>query len=187
MEALRILRLAKNSAVKARTQALNQLKAVLVNAPSTLREELEPLSTWLLVSRCAELVAPRGDVLRQEVTELGRRMTTTVKVTEPSLLARVGIGPDSAAALLIAAGDNPERLGSEASFAALCGVSPEQSSGKRRTPLAALGVGVLDAVPVGGLAAFMLAPAVLLGQWCGVSVTVLGFAGRGRDLVVKPR
>ena len=152
VEALRILRLAKNSAVKARTQALNQLKAVLVNAPSTLREELEPLSTWLLVSRCAELVDPRGDDpaadtavftlrllaervlrLRQEATELERRMTTAVKATAPSLLARFGVGPDSAAALLIAAGDNPERLGSEASFAALCGVSPvEQSSGKSR-------------------------------------------------------
>ncbi|MFF7988158.1 transposase [Streptomyces sp. NPDC007901] len=60
-------------------------------------------------------------------------MTTAVKATAPSLLARFGIGPDSAAALLIAAGDNPERLGSEASFAALCGVSPvEQSSGKSR-------------------------------------------------------
>lgn len=152
VEALRILRLAKNSAVKARTQALNQLKAVLVNAPSALREELESLSTWLLVSRCAELVDPRGDDpaadtavftlrllaqrvlrLRQDVTELGRRMTTAVNATAPSLLVRVGIGPDSAAALLIAAGDNPERLGSEASFAALCGVSPvEQSSGKSR-------------------------------------------------------
>ncbi|MEU3343179.1 IS110 family transposase [Streptomyces sp. NPDC006668] len=150
VEALRMLRLAKNSAVKARTQALNQLKAVLVNGPSALREELEPLSTWLLVRRCAELVDSRGDDpaadtavftlrllaqrvlrLRQEVTELGRRMTAAVKATAPSLLERFGIGPDSAAALLIAAGDNPERLGSEASFAALCGASPvEQSSGK---------------------------------------------------------
>ncbi len=60
-------------------------------------------------------------------------MTSAVKATAPSLLARFGIGPDSAAALLIAAGDNPERLGGEASFAALCGVSPvEQSSGKSR-------------------------------------------------------
>ncbi|TDC21735.1 IS110 family transposase [Streptomyces sp. 8K308] len=152
VEALRMLRLAKNSAVKARTQALNQLKAVLVNGPSVLREELEPLSTWLMVRRCAELTDPRGDDpaadtaiftlrllaqrvlrLRQEVTELGRRMTAAVKTTAPSLLERLGIGPDSAAALLIAAGDNPERLGSEASFAALCGVSPvEQSSGKSR-------------------------------------------------------
>jgi transposase len=150
VEALRMLRLAKNSAVKARTQALNQLKAVLVNGPSALREELEPLSTWLLVRRCAELVDSRYDDpaadtavftlrllaqrvlrLRREVTELGRRMTAAVKATAPSLLERFGIGPDSAAALLIAAGDNPERLGSEASFAALCGASPvEQSSGK---------------------------------------------------------
>jgi transposase len=49
------------------------------------------------------------------------------------LLQRHGIGPDSASALLVTAGDNPERLHSEASFAALCGVSPiEASSGKTR-------------------------------------------------------
>ncbi|MFF4041211.1 IS110 family transposase [Streptomyces sp. NPDC001816] len=150
VEALRMLRLAKNSAVKARTQALNQLKAVLVNAPSALREELEPLSTSLLVRRCAELADTRGGnpaadtavftlrllaqrvvQLRQEATELGRRMTIAVRATAPSLLEQLGIGPDSAAALLITAGDNPERLSSEASFAALCGVSPvEKSSGK---------------------------------------------------------
>jgi transposase len=152
VEVLRMLRLAKNSAVKARTQALNQLKAVLVNAPSALREELEPLSAALLVRRCAELVDPRDGNpaagtavftlrllaqrvlrLRQEVTELGRRMTVAVRASAPSLLERLGIGPDSAAALLITAGDNPERLSSEASFAALCGASPvEKSSGKTR-------------------------------------------------------
>lgn len=152
VEALRMLRLAKNSAVKARTQALNQLKAVLVNAPSALREELEPLSASLLVRRCAELADTRGGnpaadtavftlrllarrvlQLRQETTELGRRMTIAIRATAPSLLEQFGIGPDSAAALLITAGDNPERLGSEASFAALCGVSPvEKSSGKSR-------------------------------------------------------
>ncbi|MEU5198906.1 IS110 family transposase [Streptomyces scabiei] len=150
VEALRMLRLAKNSAVKARTQALNQLKAVLVNAPSALREELEPLSTTLLVRRCAELadtrkgnpaadtavftlrlLAQRVVQLRHEATELERRMTIAIRATAPSLLEQLGIGPDSAAALLITAGDNPERLGSEASFAALRGVSPvEKSSGK---------------------------------------------------------
>jgi len=150
VEVLRMLRLAKNSAVKARTQALNQLKAVLVNAPSALRETLEPLSTWVLARRCAELVDPcegnpaaetavftlrllaqRVLRLRQEVTELARRITAAVRASAPSLLERFGIGPDSAAALLIAAGDNPERLNSEASFAALCGASPvEKSSGK---------------------------------------------------------
>ncbi|MFE1988240.1 transposase [Streptomyces mirabilis] len=152
VEVLRMLRLTKNSAVKARTQALNQLKAVLVNAPSALREELEPLSNAVLVRRCAELpdpcdgnpaadtavftlrlLAQRVSRLRQEVTELGRRMTAAVQASAPSLLERFGIGPDSAAALLIIAGDNPERLRSEASFAALCGASPvEKSSGKSR-------------------------------------------------------
>ncbi|MCC2280995.1 IS110 family transposase [Streptomyces sp. ET3-23] len=150
VEVLRMLRLAKNSAVKARTQALNQLKAVLVNAPSALREALEPLSTAVLLRRCAELTDPcdgnpaadtavftlrllaqRVLRLRQEVTELGRRMTAAVQASAPSLLERFGIGPDSAAALLITAGDNPERLSNEASFAALCGASPvEKSSGK---------------------------------------------------------
>ncbi|MFF4291668.1 IS110 family RNA-guided transposase [Streptomyces sp. NPDC001633] len=150
VEALRMLRLAKNSAVKARTQALNQLKAVLVNAPSALRETLEPLSATALLRRCEELPDPRGGnpaadtavftlrllarrvlQLRQEVTELQRRMTAAVQASAPSLLDQFGIGADSAAALLIAAGDNPERLGSEASFAALCGASPvEKSSGK---------------------------------------------------------
>lgn len=152
VEVLRMLRLAKNSAVKARTQALNQLKAVLINAPSALREELEPLSTALLVRRCAELIDPRNGNpaaetaiftlqllaervlrLRQEVAELGRRMTAAIQASAPSLLEQFGIGPDSAAALLITAGDNPERLSSEASFAALCGASPvEKSSGKTR-------------------------------------------------------
>lgn len=150
VEVLRMLRLAKNSAVKARTQARNQLKAVLVNAPSALRETLEPLSTWVLPRRCAELVDPcegnpaaktavftlrllaqRVLRLRQEVTELAQRITAAVRASAPSLLERFGIGPDSAAALLITAGDNPERLSSEASFAALCGASPvEKSSGK---------------------------------------------------------
>lgn len=143
VEVLRMLRLAKNSAVKARTQALNQLKAVLVNAPFALRETLEPLSAAVLVRQCAELADPcdgnpaagtavftlrllaqRIFRLRQEVTELGRRMTAAVQASAPTLLERCGIGPDSAAALLITAGDNPERLSSEASFAALCGASP---------------------------------------------------------------
>ncbi|MFE7236508.1 transposase [Streptomyces sp. NPDC001231] len=76
------------------------------------------------------LLAQRVLRLRHEVTELARRITAAVRASAPSLLERFGIGPDSAAALLIAAGDNPERL-SEASFAALCGASPvEKPSGK---------------------------------------------------------
>jgi transposase len=150
VEALRLLRLAKTSALKARTTAINQLKAVLVTADAEFREELEPLTDKALIRHCAELADPenagpataaavaalrllaqRIRYLSGEIAELERRMTAAVKETAPSLLERVGVGPDSAAALLIAAGDNPERLGSEASFAALCGASPvEHSSGK---------------------------------------------------------
>lgn len=75
------------------------------------------------------LLARRIQNLAQEIKELTRRTTTAVRSSRPQLLELVGVGP--AAVLLIAAGDNPDRLMDEASFAALCGVSPvEQSSGK---------------------------------------------------------
>ncbi|MEU4541708.1 IS110 family transposase [Streptosporangium sp. NPDC023825] len=141
---MRVLRLAKDSAVKARTQAVNQLKAVLVGTDPELRESLSSLSSSVLIVRCAELthvedpavftlrlLARRIQQLTQEVKELTQRIAGCIRVFRPELLEVIGVGPDSAAALLIAAGDNPDRLASEASFAALCGVSPvEQSSGK---------------------------------------------------------
>ncbi|MFD7781447.1 IS110 family transposase [Streptomyces sp. NPDC059753] len=141
---MRVLRLAKESAVKARTQAKNQLKAVLLGVDPELREALSNLSNTALIARCADLpdtgdaavftlrlLARRIQQLTAEVKELARRVTKAVHRCHPRLLDVIGVGPDSAAALLIAAGDNPERLASEASFAALCGVSPvEQSSGK---------------------------------------------------------
>ncbi|OLT26672.1 IS110 family transposase [Actinomadura sp. CNU-125] len=141
---LRILRLAKESAVKARTQAKNQLKAVLIGVDPELRESLSPLSNAALITRCGDLpetgsaavftlrlLARRIQQLTAEVKELTRRVHHAIRACHPQLLELPGVGPDSAAALLIAAGDNPERLASEASFAALCGVSPvEQSTGK---------------------------------------------------------
>ncbi|MFJ8762969.1 IS110 family transposase [Streptomyces cyaneofuscatus] len=141
---MRVLRLAKESAVKARTQAKNQLKAVLLGVVPALREALSKLTNTALIARCADLpdsgdaavftlrlLARRIQQLTTEVAELTRRVTKAVRRCHPQLLDVIGVGPDSAAALLIAAGDNPERLASEASFAALCGVSPvEQSSGK---------------------------------------------------------
>ncbi|WP_246041279.1 IS110 family transposase [Streptomyces cadmiisoli] len=143
---MRVLRLAKESAVKARTQAKNQLKAVLLGIDPELRESLSRLSNAALFAQCAELpsggsaavftlrlLARRIQHLTAEVKELTRRINQAVRACHSQLLDIVGIGPDSAAVLLIAAGDNPERLASEASFAALCSVSPvEQSSGKTR-------------------------------------------------------
>jgi transposase len=79
------------------------------------------------------LLARRIQHLNEEVRDLGERITEAVKAIAPDLLEEFGVGPDSAAILLIAAGDNPERLRGEASLAALCGVSPvEASSGKSR-------------------------------------------------------
>jgi transposase len=149
VEMLRMFKLAKSSAIKARTQTTNQLKAVLVAADPPLRETLSGLSNLRLIRHCAQLeidtphdttsaaaytlrlLARRILTLTDEIRELEQQITTAVTSHTPKLLTRGGIGPDNAAALLIAAGDNPDRLHSEASFAALCGVSPlEASSGK---------------------------------------------------------
>ncbi|MFE9493342.1 transposase [Streptomyces collinus] len=79
------------------------------------------------------LPAHRIGQLSEEIRDVEARLTRLVKCHAPQLLDVVGIGPDTAVALLITVGDNPERLDSEASFAALCGVSPvERSSGRRQ-------------------------------------------------------
>ncbi len=71
--------------------------------------------------------------MAEEIHDLVQRITDTVSLHCTTLLTRRGIGPDNAAALLIAAGDNPDRLRSEASFAALCGVNPQQASSGKTT------------------------------------------------------
>jgi transposase len=76
-------------------------------------------------------LAHRVADLEEEINELDARITPLLKATAPELLAVYGVGIDTAAALLVAAGDNPERLRSEAAWAHLCGVAPlEASSGK---------------------------------------------------------
>jgi transposase len=154
VEAMRVPRMARNSAVNASTKAINQLKAILVGADPTLRESLTGLGAATLIRRCAELpdptlgaddgvgveqtvvftprmLATRIRALKAEAYQLHKQLRALISAHAPELLQRRGIGPDSAAALLIAAGDNPERLHHEGSFAALCGASPvEASSGK---------------------------------------------------------
>ena len=148
---IRILRSARQSALKARTQAANQLQALLVTAaPEGLRHRLRELPTKGLVDTCARFrpgaspndvqtatkfalrsVARRYQQLSEEIAELDEQLDRLVADAAPELTALAGIGTDHAATLLIVAGDNPERLGSEASFASLCGVSlVEASSGK---------------------------------------------------------
>lgn len=148
VEMLRLFKMAKASAIKSRAQAINQLKAVLVATDPELRESLAGLSNPKLIRACAgldssasgtagaaahtlKLLARRIQHLTEEIEDLTTRIRDVITQHNPQLLACYGVGPDTAATLLIAAGDNPERLRSEASFAALCGVSPvEASSGK---------------------------------------------------------
>lgn len=146
VEAMRMVRLAKRSAHKARTAALQQLRSILVTAPAALREGLAGLGTRPLVARCAalrpvgsgspseaarvtlRLLARRVLALEAEIGTLDGHLATLVADRAPALLATFGVGPDTAAALLVAAGDNPGRVDSEAAFAALCGVSPIPAS-----------------------------------------------------------
>jgi transposase len=150
VEALRALKVLQRSATKARTQALNQLRNLLVTAPDDLRGRLRDLPTKQLLSDCAAFrVATDDDTLpgitrfamrelAQRVLDLDQRreqvrsrLDRITAIVAPELVAIKGIGPDVAATLLLAAGDNPERLRNERSFAALCGTSPVQaSSGK---------------------------------------------------------
>jgi transposase len=151
VEMLRALRAARQTAVKARTQAINALKGLLITAPDELREQLGGLSTSKLIAAAAALapgalhtptaatmlalrsLAERYQHLDAEITLLTGKLDTLTAKAAPALRALLGVGPDSAAALLVTAGDNPGRLRSEAAFAALCGSSPvEASSGKTR-------------------------------------------------------
>jgi transposase len=76
-------------------------------------------------------VARRYEALSEEIARLDMQLDRLVREVAPELISLPAIGTDHAATLLLVAGDNPERLGSEASFASLCGVSPiEASSGK---------------------------------------------------------
>jgi transposase len=149
IEMLRMLKLAKDSAVKTRTQSLNQIKALLVTAPAELRETLTGLPRGQLVDRCAafrpgpltsavavakyalRLLARRYLELRLEIESLELEIDRLVSVAAPALLNVFGLKGDGAATLLVSAGDNPDRLHSEAAFAALCGANPiPASSGK---------------------------------------------------------
>jgi transposase len=151
VEMIRVLRVARASAMKARTQAINALKALVVTAPEELREQLRTLSTVRLVKTAAELesgavtgpvaaaklalqlLARRYQALTAEILTLDAELDRLTVTAAPDLLARFGIGSDSAGALLVAAGGSPARLRSDTAFAMLCGASPlEASSGRVR-------------------------------------------------------
>ena len=149
VEMIRMLKSTKNSAVKARTQTVNQMKALVVTAPAELRERLDGLNTSALVKRCGSFrpghldtpttaakytlrsLACRYRQLSKEIQDLKSELERLIQAMAPSLVEAFGVGPDTAADLLIATGSNPGRLNSEAAFASLCGVNPIPASSGR--------------------------------------------------------
>jgi len=151
VEMIRALRVARSTANRARTQAINALHALVVTAPEELRADLRGLPGPRLVRTCARLrpgpltdpvgatkaalrsLARRHQALSVEVRELDGELCRLTAKACPALLGIFGAGSDTAGALLLAAGDNPERLRSEAAFAKLTGVSPVQASSGKTT------------------------------------------------------
>jgi transposase len=150
VEAIRALHLTRASAVKARTAAINELRALLVTAPAGLRDQLRHHTTAALITACTRLrpsadladpaqatkhalrrLARRYQQLTAEVTDLTQHLTGLVTQACPQLLALHGVGVETAAQLLITLGDNPHRARTEASFAALCGTAPIPASSGR--------------------------------------------------------
>jgi transposase len=114
VEVIRTLRVARGNAVRARTQAFNNLFGTMISAPSPVRDELIELTKRTFVNRCLALEPETGNLL-----EL---------INDPELF---GVSAELAGQFLVTAGDNPERIRNEAAFAKLCGVSPKPASSGR--------------------------------------------------------
>ncbi|WP_413282512.1 IS110 family transposase [Vibrio sp. MA40-2] len=151
VESLRVLKSCRKSAVSARTVALQMIRTSIVSAPDELRDTLRHMTRMSLIRTLASTrpdltnyrdistayritlksLARRYIELHDEIADLDKMIATIVETLAPQLIEQTAVGYESAAQLLITLGDNPERLRSESSFAALCGVSPiPASSGK---------------------------------------------------------
>jgi transposase len=161
VEVIRTLRVTRGSAVKARTQAFNNLFGVMIGAPSPLRDELVGLTKRTLVNRCLRLrpetddlvtlrtdperllmagiktalreLARRWKALDAEIKTLNQQIEALVQLAAPGLVELFGVGVELAGQFLVTAGDNPERIRNEAAFAKLCGVAPQPASSGRTT------------------------------------------------------
>ena len=151
VQALAALRVARRSAIDQRADVIRQIKSLIVTAPEQLRAQLRPLSDAQLIRHCAtrrpdpkqasdpqtatvvalRSLACRHQQLSTEITQLDKLITPLVRRINPTLYAIFGVGPDTAGQLLVTAGNNPDRLRSEAAFAMLCGAAPLPASSGR--------------------------------------------------------
>ena len=146
VEMMRQLKVARDTAVKARTTAMITLKQIIVHAPPQLREALHALTDHGLLTRCARLrpgpldtptasakhplraLARRWIALVDDMATHDRHLARLTTETSPTLRAGFGVGTHTAAEMLILFGDNPDRIRSEAAFAKLCGACPIPAS-----------------------------------------------------------
>jgi transposase len=147
VESLRLLRIARRSAMKQRTAVANQIHALIVTAPDTIRTHHQgltltrtvtiaaayrpgdPLEPTQAAKHALKTLAMRYQQLTSELATLDTHITSIVHtIAPPGLLDMCGVGPQVAADLLITAGTNPTRITNPRSFAALCGVSPVDAS-----------------------------------------------------------
>jgi transposase len=148
VESLRVLRVTRNTAIRARRNALQLLRMTIVSAPEELRDQVRNLTRMQLIRTCAawrpdtsdaadpasatrialKSLARRMLELGDEIAMLDELIKPIVTDLAPQLLDRPGIGVEIAGQLLVTAGDNRDRLRSEASFAMLCGVAPLPAS-----------------------------------------------------------
>jgi transposase len=159
IEVIRTLRVARASAVKARTSTFNTLWGVMIGAPSPLRDELVVLTKRTLVNRCHGLrpenddllalasdpdrilmagvktalrgLARRWKALDGEIKTLNKQIEALVRLAAPALMELHGVGVEIAGQILVTVGDNPDRIRNEAAFAKLCGVAPQPASSGR--------------------------------------------------------
>lgn len=151
VEAIRLLRIERRTLVDARKQAMQRIKSILVTTPDELREQLRHLTDKQLITACSRLrpdparLAEPAHAARHALRALARRwqsaatdlkdldiaLRTLIEQANPALLAINGVGVDTAGQLLVTAGQNSDRMHSEAAFAMLCGAAPiPASSGK---------------------------------------------------------
>jgi transposase len=147
VEMIRHLKVARDTAVKARTQAMLALKAIIVGAPAALRERLEAVAGKMALIRHLAALRPgpltsttasakaglralarRWLDLDAEVRSHDAHLEELVEQCAPAMVEAHGIGTGTAAEMLVLVGDNPERIRSEAAFAKLCGACPVPAS-----------------------------------------------------------
>ena len=161
IEVIRTLRVARSSAIRARTQAFNNLFGTMIGAPSSVRDELVEFTKRTFVNRCLALqpetedlleliddpdrlvlasvkrtlrdLARRWKTLDAEVNALSRQIKAIVTHVAPELVDLFGVSSELAGQFLVTAGDNAERIRSEAAFAKLCGVSPKPASSGQKS------------------------------------------------------